>query len=85
MIYTGVPSPSVIFNFNGITHFPVLQQQFVFTLPEVEIIEKLWMFDFDAVFADIGGFLGLLLGTSILGLTELILVYCSRCANKESG
>ena len=50
----------------------------MFTLPDVEIIEKFWMVDGNGVFANIGGFLGLLLGTSCLHLVEIILTYCSK-------
>ena len=50
----------------------------MFTLPDVEIIEKFYMVDGDAVFANIGGFLGLLLGTSCLHLVDIALKYCAK-------
>ena len=55
-----------------------LQQQFIFLRPEVEIIEKICLMDGDGFFANAGGFLGLLLGTSCLHLVEIILAGCFK-------
>ena len=56
----------------------------MFTLPDVEIIEKFWSVDGNAVFANIGGYLGLLLGTSCLYLVEISLNYCSKIISRQS-
>jgi len=58
-------------------------QSFLFTLPDVEIIEKFWMVDEDGVFANIGGFLGLLLGTSCLHLIESMLNCSSKIVSRN--
>ena len=59
------------------------QQTFIFTLPDVEVIEKFWMVDADGFFADIGGFLGLLLGTSCLHMVERILEICNKICSRQ--
>jgi len=58
-------------------------QSFLFTLPDVEIIEKFYMVDGDAVFANIGGFLGLLLGTSCLHLVDIVLKYSAKVTSEK--
>ena len=55
----------------------------MFTLPDVEIIEKFYMVDGDAVFANIGGFLGLLLGTSCLHLVDIVLKYSAKVTSEK--
>ena len=61
----------------------MLQQMFMFTLPEIEIVEKMWTYDANAAFADAGGFLGLLIGTSCLSLADIFLTYCSQWISRK--
>jgi hypothetical protein len=48
-----------------------LQANFVFTSPEVEVIEKIIVYDLDNFFSDFGGFLGLFLGASCFTLVSI--------------
>ena len=41
------------------------------------------MVDGDGMFANIGGFMGLLLGTSCLSLIESILAYCAKFLSRK--
>ena len=44
----------------------------------MEIIEEYFLYDMDSFVSDVGGFLGLLLGASILSLVEELIVICAR-------
>ena len=43
------------------------------TSTEIEVKERVWLYDGNDLVADIGGFLGLLLGASIYTLADLLL------------
>ena len=43
-----------------------------FVQSEIQIIKRIWIYDFSNLLADIGGFLGLLLGASIYTFADLL-------------
>ena len=52
-----------------------------FLLCQVEVIEETLAYKFQDLFADFGGYLGLLLGASIMSLYDIIMEVISRLRN----
>ena len=44
----------------------------MFVQSEIQILKRIWIYDFSNLLADIGGFLGLLLGASIYTFADLL-------------
>ena len=66
-------------NFNALKYMDLTDdganmEIFLFaTSTEIEVKERVWLYDGNDLVADIGGFLGLLLGASIYTLADLLL------------
>ena len=61
---------------------PNVHLQFFFTNPEVKIEREFWAYDENSFLAEMGGFLGLLLGFSFLSLYELLWESGEKVRNK---
>ena len=54
----------------------------VFIKSEIDIIKRIWIYDFNNLLADIGGFLGLLLGASIYTFADVLVASVEKLMNK---
>ena len=52
-------------------YFNFLQISIMFPSTEITVMERIWVYDGNDFFADVGGFLGLLLGASCFTLAEV--------------
>ena len=50
---------------------------------EVELKQRMWMYDLDNLAADIGGFMGLLLGASIYTFADLLVTAIEKMIMKK--
>ena len=51
---------------------------------QIDVTEEYFLYGMDSFIADVGGFLGLLLGASLLSLVEDLLEICGdRCSKKQ--
>ena len=52
-----------------------LKVQLIFTSSEITLKEKILVYDYDSLFADIGGYTGLLLGLSFFDLADMLAAF----------
>jgi hypothetical protein len=59
-----------------------LELNFIFESGHFVSMEQYMIYEFDSFIADIGGYLGLLLGQSLLGLYHVTFAQCIKCIDK---
>ena len=55
-----------------------LKVQLIFTSSEITLKEKILVYDYDSLFADIGGYTGLLLGLSFFDLADMLAAFIEK-------
>ena len=56
----------------------LLKVQLIFTSSEIMLKEKILVYDYDSLFADIGGYTGLLLGLSFFDLADMLAAFFEK-------
>jgi hypothetical protein len=60
---------------NRLKSIAIFQFAVLFTSTEINVVERIWVYDQNDLLADIGGFLGLLLGASCFTLADMLVTY----------
>ena len=60
------------------TSYVFLKVQLIFTSSEITLKEKILVYDYDSLFADIGGYTGLLLGLSFFDLADMLAAFIEK-------
>ena len=55
-----------------------LKVQLIFTSSEITLKEKILVYDYDSLFADIGGYTGSLLGRSCFDLADMLAAFIEK-------